>query len=316
MGITLKKYIWVLGLLASIAMSYMLARITTLIIEGYFPAALVSTSPVSEGETSPVGQAVKETDISVILKRNFFDEKESAIETKTPVNEQETEKTLQATPTGEAQLTTLPINLISTVSVGDGKNKYSSAVIRSNKEEGTYTVESEASFAPNTKIVRILPGKVEFIHENRLEYVMLDDFIAAKPADTTLSSPTDTIAKHVTKSSPISDIVAEGDVVKIPRSFVTQAIAQPDRLYTDIRAVPYYKDGKANGFKILSVKRGSLFEKLGLKRGDVLESINGKLLEIATGFQTFNELKDESDFVLNFERQGEVKEQRYEIVDS
>jgi len=314
-GVTLKKYIWILGLLATLVISYLMARITSLYIEGYFPSTLITASSTSSSDKKVLEQISKEFDINVILKRNFFDEKETEIKTDSPPVEIVEDVKDEVVPTGEAVLTKMKINLISTVSVGNGQNPYSSAVIKNGKEIGTYTIDGDKTFAPKVKIVSILPGRVEFINEKRLEYVLLDDFVTKKGKTPTKTSFTDKIATRVTKSSEeITDITADGDVIKIPRSIIDQALNQPDRLYTDMRAVPFYKEGKASGFKILSVKRGSLFEKLGLKRGDILKSVNGKVLEIATGFQTFNTLKSESEFVLEFERRGEEKTQRYEIV--
>lgn len=80
-------------------------------------------------------------------------------------------------------------------------------------------------------------------------------------------------------------------VATIPRTEIEKLAEHPDELYTATRAVPYFKDGQAKGFKILSVKAETFFDKLGIKRGDILLSINGRLLDLKSGFDTFALLK-------------------------
>ncbi len=75
--------------------------------------------------------------------------------------------------------THLPVKLISTLSVGDGSDSRSSAMIQSNgslRGSGvqTYVVGEEQSFWSGVKITRILPNRVEFLHDKAREYLELD----------------------------------------------------------------------------------------------------------------------------------------------
>lgn len=92
--------------------------------------------------------------------------------------------------------------------------------------------------------------------------------------------------------------------LKIPRSAITVALSDKPKLISDVRAVPYFNDGKQQGFKLLSVKIGSLFEMAGLKRGDVWKSVNGEVLDIKNVLTLSNDLKDETQFTLELERRG------------
>jgi general secretion pathway protein C len=77
--------------------------------------------------------------------------------------------------------------------------------------------------------------------------------------------------------------------------------------------VPNFQDGKASGMKILSVKPGSVFAKLGLKRGDILNRINGVELDVRKGFEIFSQLKDQKSLSLDLVRGGANQTVEYEI---
>lgn len=297
--------------------SYLLAKVTALFIAGYFPDAVITTTVSKKTEIDVVGKKVEDVDVGVILKRNFFDDKETKITKDVTVTDTIPDKVVKVDipKTDKAVETTLDIKLISTISVGNGENPYSSCVIKSARKTGTYTIKSKESFAPNTKIVRILHKRVEFLNNDKLEFVKLLDFAKAKDFTKKPVRDKKDVKKRITrKDDTPTEIKQEGDVIKIPRTEVNKALANLSKLYTDIRAVPYFKDGKAQGLKLLSVKRGSLFSKLGLRRGDILKSINGKVLDIQSGLQMFNELKNESEFTLELDRRGEEKKMKYEII--
>ncbi len=45
------------------------------------------------------------------------------------------------------------------------------------------------------------------------------------------------------------------------------------------RIVPYFKDGKAEGFKLFAIRPNSLYQHLGLRNGDIVCKINGKTID-------------------------------------
>ncbi|MBF0104546.1 MAG: hypothetical protein HQM16_04375 [Deltaproteobacteria bacterium] len=325
---TLKKYIWVLGILCTIAISYLLARIVTLFVEGSFfsKAVVMMASELPDGD-SPLSVSGKgASDIEIILKRNFFDAEETIITKKDedPVPKDDTAKdddknTKKEPMDNKAVETSLDLTLYSTFSVGDGRGLQSSCVVKTNRSTDTFTIKDKEPFGAGTKIVRIISKKVEFINNNRLEYVKLEDFAKAGPFSRGKKPVKDTVETKLISDTPQKDpsaeVQREGDSFKIPRSEVNAALENLPKLYTDIRAVPYFKDDKAQGFKLLSVKRGSFFQKLGLRRGDILSSVNDKVLDIQSGMETFNTLKTETSFKVQLERRGEEKTFSYEITE-
>ncbi|GEN09238.1 general secretion pathway protein C [Myxococcus fulvus] len=83
---------------------------------------------------------------------------------------------------------------------------------------------------------------------------------------------------------------------------------------SDARMVPAFKDGKAQGFKVLSIKKGSLYEKLGLQSGDVIQRINGVTLDsLEKAMETYMLLKNQRHLEIEIERGGRTLRQAYNV---
>jgi general secretion pathway protein C len=65
----------------------------------------------------------------------------------------------------------------------------------------------------------------------------------------------------------------------VDRREVDFAIENLNYVITQARAVPVLRDGKATGYKLFNIRPGSLFERLGLRNGDVVQRINGNELD-------------------------------------
>jgi general secretion pathway protein C len=85
-------------------------------------------------------------------------------------------------------------------------------------------------------------------------------------------------------------------------------------LLTQARAVPYFKEGRSIGLRLFAIKNGSLYEKIGLKNGDILKSINGNSLgDISQALKLFEQLKQERSINLVLEREKQDREFKYTI---
>jgi general secretion pathway protein C len=106
--------------------------------------------------------------------------------------------------------------------------------------------------------------------------------------------------------------VTEGKFL-VDRAEINNAIESLDQLFTQVRAVPQFKDGKAAGLKLLSIRSGSLFAKLGLRRNDILEQINGQPVDMKRGVEIFGQLKDANQISIDLVRDGKKTTLQYEI---
>ncbi len=105
-----------------------------------------------------------------------------------------------------------------------------------------------------------------------------------------------------------------GTDVNVAEADVDEALSNLPVLLTQIRAVPYFKDGAAIGLRLFAIKSGSLFEKIGLKNGDILKSINANSLgDFSQALKLFEKLKAERTLKVVLERNREEQEYTYMI---
>jgi general secretion pathway protein C len=118
------------------------------------------------------------------------------------------------------------------------------------------------------------------------------------------------------EKKPKSDnkIIDTGDTKVIDRSLIQEYTENPDKIWKNIGLHEVKKDGKLGGFKVRFVRRGSPFEKLGLKRGDVIKSINGEpIVDYATPMRMLKSAETIDDLSLTVERNHEEQELKYEV---
>lgn len=311
----LKQYLWVLNLATILLCAYFGAKLTNLYIEskiaGKESQILAPTAPIKP-ETPLTREQPSFADYKVILDRNIFDSTGLPPEEAPEVSE-------EAVPSGQPVKTNLGIRIVGVLVVGEGLDPRSSATIAGGTGTGsatdTYAVGDENGFAPNTKLTRVQPDRIEFVHGGRLEFALIEE-----EGETSIFGPPPTDVK-VAAVMPTPTPQEAGEAIKkegegrfvIDQREVQNALNNIDRLYTEIRAVPNFAGGKVSGLKILSVKQGSLFDKLGLQRGDILKRINGLELDVKRGFEIFNQLKSENQLTVDLVRQGKNETYEYEV---
>lgn len=95
---------------------------------------------------------------------------------------------------------------------------------------------------------------------------------------------------------------------------VQESISNPQRLMTDARLFPRYKDGKQEGFVLKEVRAGGIYESLGLKDGDILLRVNEyDITNPESALQAFTALKGIDKLQLDVIRNGATVTQTYHI---
>jgi general secretion pathway protein C len=84
----------------------------------------------------------------------------------------------------------------------------------------------------------------------------------------------------------------------VDRREVEHSIENLNKIATQMRAVPYLKDGAAIGFRVFNIRANSIFDRIGLKNGDVIQKDNGvdldsptKALTLLEDVQTTEEIR-------------------------
>ncbi len=109
-------------------------------------------------------------------------------------------------------------------------------------------------------------------------------------------------------------IVEVGDTKRIDRNLIREYSENPEKIWKNIGLYEVKNDGKLEGFKVRFVRKGSPFEKLGLKRGDVIKSINGEpIVDYATPMRMLKSADSIDDLSLTIERNHEEQELKYEV---
>ncbi len=104
------------------------------------------------------------------------------------------------------------------------------------------------------------------------------------------------------------------EVRRIPSYEVKKAIENPTDIWKNIGLDEHFSQGKQDGFKVSFVRKGTVFESLGLRVGDVIQSINNKELKNnAQAFSAYQELKDAKALKLTIIRGKTTMELEYEI---
>ena len=311
-----KKNLWVLELVAIALAAYLLAKMTTNLVAVTLssPPKITVKAGVAALPKPSATPRLSAIDYKSIVERNIFDSANIQAEPDASDSTEFDPTAASAPPSNEPVETALSVELVSVFAVGEGKDMRSNATMlgKDTGQDGGILRVNE-SFETGTKIAQILADRVIFTHNGRLEYVLLNDFTKGSRA-----------AKRPSREKPegrpekerasAKEESADGDTkFTVKRTDIESAMENLDQLFTQIRAVPYTKDGKMSGLKLLSVKGDSLFAKLGLKRGDVLEKINGKELDVQQGMALFNSLKSENKINLELIRRGKPQTLEYDV---
>jgi general secretion pathway protein C len=84
----------------------------------------------------------------------------------------------------------------------------------------------------------------------------------------------------------------------VDRREVEHSIENMSTVITQMRAVPYLRDGENMGFRVFNIRGGSVFERMGIENGDVIQSVNGteltdpsRALALLDDIQTADEIR-------------------------
>lgn len=110
----------------------------------------------------------------------------------------------------------------------------------------------------------------------------------------------------VTKLSPTE--------YRIERGEIDETLANLNKVATQARIVPSFKNGKSNGFKLFSIKPKSIFSKIGMQNGDVIQKINGyDINSPEKALEVYQKLQSSSSISIDFLRRGAARSHNYAI---
>ena len=188
--------------------------------------------------------------------------------------------------------TSLKISLLGTVT---GSEENARAVIEETgrKTQGLYRVGDAVQ---NAVVRKILWGKVVLRVGDKDEILEMEAPEPGKGGRTSSSVKTD----------------RTGDTLTIARSEIQASLKNINKLLTQARIRPHLKDGKPDGFALSYIKANSFFTKLGLRRGDIIKSINGKQINTPEdAFSFYQALESGAPLSMEISRGGKPKTINY-----
>ena len=122
------------------------------------------------------------------------------------------------------------------------------------------------------------------------------------------------VKKPEKESAPEGEVTEGDDVTIIDRSLLEHYSKNMNDIWKNI-GIMELKDGETiKGFKVNFVKRGSDFAKLGLRRGDIIKSINGQELDsYKKAFDVYKNIDTMDNLTMKIMRGKKEMELEYEI---
>ncbi len=92
---------------------------------------------------------------------------------------------------------------------------------------------------------------------------------------------------------------------EVDRAMLDEQLQDLNKLGSQARIIPHYKDGRADGFKLVGVRPGSLYTLLGVRSGDIIRRVNGEEINSPTkALALYDKLKSTSNVTVDIERRG------------
>ena len=130
-----------------------------------------------------------------------------------------------------------------------------------------------------------------------------------------IKSPSKPLSSPSEDSSKVEgEVIDAGDHKIVDRSLLDHYAKNMDDIYKNIGIKEVKEGGKIKGFRITFVRRGSPFAKLGIKRGDIIKSINGQEINsYNVAFETYKNIQNIENLTMVIKRGKEEMELEYEI---
>ncbi|MCM0605386.1 MAG: hypothetical protein KA715_04790 [Xanthomonadaceae bacterium] len=260
-----------------VLVTYFLSDLTAMLVEKWIPPAPQMNQRSGSTQASNPKNTMNEDAYEIILSRNLFDS---------------TGLTGDGEFTAPTQLhpvkSILPLTLVGTAILTDSKR--SIGTVEDRGSQLIYPLRINDEVTGKLRVTNVEARRLVFVNlsNNRLEYIEL-------PEDQMHSNPIITASSSKKPFSPTST----GGIKKISETQFNVSRAEIDKamsnfgvVLTQALAKPNFENGVQNGFKITQIVPGSVYDKIGLKDGEVILGLNNESVnDPAKAFQMLNELK-------------------------
>lgn len=201
----------------------------------------------------------------------------------------------QSTPTMSVP-SKLKLRLVG-VNIG-ARGKFAMIQDETKKDEDVFEINQRVF--DQATLIEILPESVRLDHNGKIEMLTLDADLGR--------------SRGATGEGSIANADTDATEFTVPEEEVSNALANLPVLLSQARAVPFFKNGQSVGMRLFAITQGSLYEKVGLRNGDIVKSVNDtSVTDPAAAIKLFEQLKSERSITVVVERNQKDMELRYTI---
>ncbi len=182
-------------------------------------------------------------------------------------------------------------------------------IILEDKSAKTYILSVGEKFKEYI-LTRIYLNYVVFV-KNNIEYkIELND--SQKVSFSTIKK--DVQSKKTNDPRDDEKIIVLDDKVSVQRAYLNSYINNFDKIWKEIHISEVKINGKINGFKVNRIGARGVFEKLGLRKNDIIKSVNNiELKSYSDAFKLYKKINKITDLNMKILRNGKEMELDYEI---
>ncbi len=294
-----------LTLLLAVCCSFVAVTVLTLVGGHYLNKGLVKPSGTSSRTSSNkssmeiVYKSISDEQIAVIKDRNIFNAEniKSKEDTGKKVSDSIEESNLQ-------------IKLLGIISGGHPKNGIAILENQKKKTINSFMVDDIIMKSPSVYLHEIFPDRIIVKNDEVLEYIKIfrnpiyRNRRAKKSRKRIAGLSNRRGLGHQFAEDGLE--VAQGDV-KVSRLYWDNMLKRDlPRVLQDAKASPNIVDGQLKGFKLNRIRANSIYQKVGLKDGDVIKEINGiELNDTGRALKLLNRLKNaDAEIIVKYNRGG------------
>jgi general secretion pathway protein C len=292
----LKRYFWLAhGLLvtvaaiwgADIAKSYIRATLATPVA----PERVVRQAPPVRSPRESSG------DYGVIIERNIFNA---------------APKETKPTPTHREPITKPPTQLrVKLAGTVAGMDKQRFAIIEDLSARGVQAVYQVGDTIQNAYIIEIRPDCVVLDQDGKQESLCFEQDNATRSETRRRPAPSPP-PRRLASTDDITRIDAA--TWRINRELILDNFSNLGGLSQQARVTPYIVQGQSQGFRLARLNPGSLFRRMGLQTGDVIQRVNGlQITSPEEALRAFQQLQSASTIRLELLRRNRNTTLTYEL---
>ena len=196
------------------------------------------------------------------------------------------------------------LNLVLTGVVAAGREGF--ALIRVDKQPETpFAVSQEIT--SGVILQAVYPDRAIILRAGVTESLLLEGSAAAIP----VTAPDNSAPAGGSTSPAVSPIRKQGpNEYAMPRNFIDEQMRNPQGFLTQALIVP----NNNGGFLVREIRPGSVFEKLGLRVGDIIRGANGQVLNnMEDVMKVYQQFGSNSQILLEILRNGRQENLLYTL---